>query len=87
MLQPQVRGLNQVISTSPSKDDAKGLMHQVVAELDASRAEVTRAQESMVTKGVHGSLASLALKIRREHLHIKEIAYDSPKVVHAYGLL
>ena len=76
-----------MIHTIPSEDDAEGPLHQVVAELDAARAGVRRAKESMVTEGVHGSLTTRATEIRREHLHRMAILQESREVAHASGLL
>ena len=76
-----------MIHTIQLEDDAEGPLHQALAEQDAARAGVTRAKESMVTEGVHGSLTTQATEIRREHLHTMAIPQESPEVVHASGLL
>ena len=51
-------GLDQVIDTSPQKEDAEGPVLSTVAKLEAAKAGVTRAQEGTVTTGMHGYLTT-----------------------------
>ena len=69
-----------MIDTSPSEDDATGPLHQGVAELVATRSVVTRAQEYMVTKGIHGYLAAWAYEIHTKHMHTQVISQESTEV-------
>ena len=58
-----------------------------MAHLEATQAGFTKAQEGMITKGGHGSLAARVAEIRREHLHTKAITQESPIMVHDPSLL
>ena len=64
-LHPQVGGLDYVIYTSLPEDDVEGLLHQGVAELEATRLGVIRTREGMVTEVVHGCQATRHLKSAR----------------------
>ena len=65
----------------------EGLLHQGVAELEATRSGVIRTREGMVTAGVHGCQATRALEIRKERLHMNMIPLESAEVVHAEDVL
>ena len=82
-LQPSVGGVHQVIHTSSLEDDGEGLLHYGLAKLEATRAGVRRAQQGMVTKGIHWCLTAWAPEIRREHPHTKAIPIQILEVGHA----
>ena len=63
--------------TRLSQKDRKSRLDQPVVELEATRARVTTAKQSMIAKDIHQGQAADAYCVWREGLHAEAVAEDN----------